>query len=45
MPRNFALHCEVVGRNAIEHLRRQLSGDANPWRSFNRIVASYYYLR
>ena len=41
----FALRFEVVDRAATERLRRQLGMDANPWRSFNRIVASYHYLR
>ena len=41
----FALRFEVVDRAATEGLRRQLGMDANPWRSFNRIVASYHYLR
>ena len=41
----FALQFEVVDRAATERLRRQLGMDANPWRSFNRIVASYHYLR
>ena len=41
----FALRFEVVDRAGTEKLRRQLGMDANPWRSFNRIVASYHYLR
>ena len=41
----FALRFEIVDRRATERLRRQLGMDANPWRSFNRIVASYHYLR
>ena len=41
----FALRFEIVDRAATERLRRQLGMDANPWRSFNRIVASYHYLR
>ena len=41
----FALRFEVVDRKATDRLRRQMGMDANPWRSFNRIVASYHYLR
>ena len=41
----FALRFEIVDRQATEGLRKQLGMDANPWRSFNRIVASYHYLR
>ena len=41
----FALRFEVVDRKATDGLRRRLGMDANPWRSFDRIVASYHYLR
>ena len=41
----FALPFEVVDRERTERLRRELGIDANPWRSFSRIVASYHYLR
>ena len=41
----FALRFEVVDRKRTDRLRRQLGMDANPWRSFDRIVASYHYLR
>ena len=41
----FALPFEVVDRDRTERLRRELGIDANPWRSFGRIVASYHYLR
>ena len=36
---------QVVERRETELLRRRLGMDANPWRSFSRIVASYHYLR
>ena len=35
----------MVDRRETERLRRRLGMDANPWRSFSRIVASYHYLR
>ena len=41
----FSLRFEVVDRPETERLRRRLGMDANPWRSFSRIVASYHYLR
>ena len=41
----FSLRFEVVDRRETERLRRRLGMDANPWRSFSRIVASYHYLR
>ena len=41
----FSLRFEIVGRYETERLRRRFGMDANPWRSFNRIVASYHYLR
>ena len=41
----FALRFEVVDRQGTDRLRRRLGMDANPWRSFSRIVASYHYLR
>ena len=41
----FSLRFEVVDRQETERLRRRLGMDANPWRSFSGIVASYHYLR
>ena len=41
----FSLRFEVVDRRETERLRRRLGMDANPWRSYGRIVASYHYLR
>ena len=41
----FSLRFEVVDRHRTELARRQLGMDANPWRSFDRVVASYHYLR
>ena len=41
----FSLSFEVVDRQSTERLRRKLGMDANPWRSFSRIIASYHYLR
>ena len=41
----FALTFNLVDRTATHNLRRRLGMDANPWRSFSRIIASYHYLR
>src|SRR6185437_1053164 len=41
----FALPFDVVDRAGTHSLRRRLGMDANPWRSFSRIIASYHYLR
>ena len=41
----FSLPFEIVDRQSTEKLRRRLGMDANPWRSFNHVVASYHYLR
>lgn len=41
----FSLSFEVIDRQSTERLRRKLGMDANPWRSFSRIIASYHYLR
>ena len=41
----FSLSFDVVDRRETDLLRRRLGLDANPWRSFSRIVASYHYLR
>lgn len=41
----FSLDFEVVDLKSTEKLRRQLGLDANPWRSFSRVIASYHYLK
>jgi hypothetical protein len=41
----FALAFDLVDRSETFALRRRMGMDANPWRAFNRIIASYYYLR
>jgi len=41
----FALPFDLVDRTETHALRRRLGMDANPWRSFSRIIASYHYLR
>lgn len=41
----FALSFNLVDRAETHLLRRRLGMDANPWRSFSHIIASYHYLR
>lgn len=41
----FSLPFDLVDRAQTHALRKRLGMDANPWRSFSRIVASYHYLR
>ena len=41
----FALTFNLVDRAETHKLRKRLGMDANPWRSFSRIIASYHYLR
>lgn len=41
----FSLSFDLVDRAETHALRRRLGMDANPWRSFSRIIASYHYLR
>ena len=41
----FSLQFNVVDRPETHRLRRQLGIDANPWRSYSRVIASYHYLR
>ena len=41
----FSLSFDLVDRAETHKLRKRLGMDANPWRSFSRIIASYHYLR
>lgn len=41
----FSLSFDLVDRAETHALRRRLGMDANPWRAFSRIIASYHYLR
>lgn len=45
MADKFSLSFEAVDRDRTHELQRQVGLDANPWRAFPRIIASYYYLR
>lgn len=41
----FSLSFDLVNRAETHNLRKRLGLDANPWRSFSRIITSYHYLR
>ena len=41
----FSLRFDLIDRDETFALRRRLGMDANPWRSFSKIIASYHYLR
>jgi len=41
----FALDFDLIDRQETHTLKKRLGMDANPWRSSNRIIASYHYLR
>jgi len=41
----FALDFDIVDRSETHALRKRLGLDANPWRVFPRVIASYHYLR
>ncbi len=41
----FSLRFDLVDRAETHKLRRRLGMDANPWRAFSHIIASYHYLR
>lgn len=41
----FSLGFDEVDRESTHSLRKRLGLDANPWRTFQRIVTSYHYLK
>lgn len=41
----FCLSFDVVDRPATHALQRKLGLDANPWRTFSRVITSYDYLK
>ncbi|MBN1204830.1 MAG: DISARM system SNF2-like helicase DrmD [Myxococcaceae bacterium] len=45
MLEKFSLGFDVVDRQETYKLRKRLGLDANPWRTFPRIITSYHYLR
>jgi superfamily II DNA or RNA helicase len=45
MKSKFALNFDLIDRGETHDLQRRIGLDANPWRTYPRIIASYYYLR
>lgn len=45
MEEKFALPFEVVDRPQALELQREIGVDANPWRTHERIITSYHYLK
>jgi len=45
MSDKFALPFEIVDRPQTLNLQREIGVDANPWRTHERIIASYHYLK
>ncbi len=41
----FSLHFDIVDRSATHDLQKRLGLDANPWRTFHRVITSYDYLK
>lgn len=41
----FSLRFDIIDRASTQLLKRSMGIDANPWRSSQRAIASYYYLR
>ena len=41
----FSLRFDIIDRASTQSLKRSMGIDANPWRSSQRAIASYYYLR
>ena len=41
----FSLGFDVIDRPRTLDIRKRLGPDANPWRQFPRVIASYHYLR
>jgi superfamily II DNA or RNA helicase len=45
MKTKFSLNFDLIDRAETHAVQRRLGMDANPWRTFPRIIASYFYLR
>jgi len=45
MKEKFCLGFDIVERSSTYQLQRRLGLDANPWRIYSRVIASYHYLR
>ncbi len=45
MKSKFNLTFDIIDRGETHALRKRLGMDANPWRSYPRVIASYHYLK
>ncbi len=45
MREKFAIEFDEVDRHATNELRKRMGFDANPWRTFQKVVCSYHYLK
>ncbi|MGG6265406.1 DISARM system SNF2-like helicase DrmD [Leptolyngbya sp. AN03gr2] len=45
MRSKFSLNFDVVDRHETHSLQKRLGLDANPWRTYPRIITSYHYLK
>ena len=41
----FSLTFDIITRDETHALRKRMGMDANPWRTYSRAIASYYYLK
>lgn len=45
MKSKFALSFDLIDRTETHNLQKRLGLDANPWRTYQRIITSYHYLK
>ncbi|HSH01930.1 MAG TPA: DISARM system SNF2-like helicase DrmD [Anaerolineae bacterium] len=45
MKDKFSLNFDLIDRAETHAIQKRLGLDANPWRTYSRIITSYYYLR
>lgn len=45
MQSKFSLPFEIIDQHSTARLKKEIGLDANPWRYYNRAIASYHYLK
>ncbi len=45
MREKFSLTFDIVDRDETHALRKRIGLDANPWRTYSRVITSYHYLK
>ena len=45
MMNKFSLNFDIIDRTETHEFQKHLGLDANPWRTLNRIITSYHYMR